>query len=153
MTTFTYEEDSDWTTETIVALNADTLAAQGTLLVNPTRIKASKTYVGGTPPALNDVEWVMRIEVYEQGSSVYDWTENSWFKSVDTSNKVFKSLSGSVYSAEALIDMSALPDNATFKISARIYNEAALAPIPADAKLLEDGTVKNLEDNEIKIIE
>jgi hypothetical protein len=161
METFTYEEDSDWNTETIVALNADTLAAQGTLLVNPTRIKASKTYVGGTPPALNDVEWVMRIEVYEQGgisdirflSSVYDWTENSWFKSVDTSNKVFKSLSGSVYSAEALIDMSALPDNATFKISARIYNEAALAPIPADAKRMEDDTVKLMEDGTIKLIE
>ena len=161
ITTFTYEEDADWDTETIVALNADTLAAQGTLLVNPTRIKASKTYVGGTPPDLADVEWVIRIEVYEQGgisdirffSSVYDWTQNSWLKSVDTSNKVVKTLLGAVYSADVLVDMSALPDNATFKISARIYNEAALAPIPANAKLMEDGTVKLMQDNTIKIIE
>ncbi len=159
--TFTYNEDSDWTTETIVALNADTLAPQGTLLVSPTRIKASKTYVGGTAPSLVDVEWVMRIEVYEQGgisdirylSSVYDWTENSWFKSIDTSNKVVKSLAGSIYSAEALVDFSALPANSTFKISARIYNEAALAPIPPGAKLMEDGTVKLMEDGTIKIIE
>lgn len=160
MTTFTYEEDSDWTTETIQALDADTLADIG-VLKSPCRIKASKTYVGGTPPALDDVEWVLRIEVYEQGgisdirylSSVYDWTEKSWFNSVDASNKVFKSINGSIYSAEALIDFSSLPDDTSFKVSARIYNEAALAPIPEGAKLMEDGTVKLMEDGTTKIIE
>jgi hypothetical protein len=159
--TFTYNEDADWTTETIVALNADTLAPQGTLLVNPTRIKASKTYVGGSAPALADVEWVVRIEVYEKGgisdirflSSVYDWTENSWLSSVDTSNKVLKTVVGSIYSAEFLVDMDSLPEDATFKISARIYNEIALIPIPPDAKRMEDDTVKLMEDGTIKLIE
>lgn len=159
--TYDYLEDTDWTTETIVALNADTLAPQGDLLINPTRIKISKTYVGTTPPSIDDVEWVCRIEINEQGgvndirflSSVYDWTENSWLSSVDASNKVLKTVDGSVYSAEFLVDSSSLPDSLEFKISGRIYNEAALIPIPPDAKLLEDGSVKLMEDGSIKIIE
>lgn len=161
MSTFTYDEDSDWTNETILALDADTLSSTGNRLIDPTKIKASFTYAGGTPPTISDVEFVMRIEVYEQGgisdirffSSVYDWTENSWFSSVDTSNKLVKTLDGAVYSCEALLNIGDLPSNSTYKISARIYNEAALAPIPADAKRMEDDTVKLMADSTIKILE
>jgi hypothetical protein len=159
LTTFDYNEDSDWTNETIESLDANTDASTGSLLVSPTKIKASKDYAGRTPPALADVEWVIRIEVYEQGgisdiryfSSVYDWSENSWFSSVDSSNKVVKSLVGSTYSAEVLIDADKLPDASEFKISARIYNESALAPITFC--ILQEDLEPILQENAIDCIE
>ena len=159
--TFDYTEGTDWINEDITAEDADTAASLGTLLKSPTKIIATKEYSGlDVPASANDVEWVLRIEVYEQGgisdirflSSVYDWTQQSWFKSVDTSNKVVKSKLGNVFTAEALIDFSKLPDDSQFKISARIYDEHALS-IPTDAKLLEDGTDKNTEDSDFKILD
>jgi len=159
LTTFDYEEDTDWDTETIVALDADTLTPTGSLLISPTRIKASKTYVGGSAPDLADVEWVVRIEVYEQGgiseirylSSVYDWTQYSWLESIDNSNKVVKTVLGAVYSADFLIDASKLPQASKFKISARIYNEAALVPVTFC--ILEEDLTPILEENAIDCIE
>lgn len=157
---FDYTQGTDWINEDITAEDADTAASLGTLLKSPTKIIATKEYSGPSVPAsADDVEWVLRIEVYEQGgisdirflSSVYDWTANSWFKSVDTSNKVVKSKLGNVFTAEALIDFSKLPSNSQFKISARIYDEAALVPVPADAKLKEDGDPKLLEGGGYKI--
>ena len=138
ITTKDYLEATDWINEDIEAFNADTLATNGTLLIEPTKVVATKEYTGASVPAsAADVEWVMRMEVYENGgisdirylSSVYDWTQYSFFKSVDASNKVIKNKSGNIFTAEALIDYSKLPTDATFKISARIYDEAALAPI------------------------
>jgi hypothetical protein len=138
ITTKDYLEATDWINEDIEAFNADTLATNGTLLIEPTKVVATKEYTGASVPAsAADVEWVMRMEVYENGgisdirylSSVYDWTQYSFFKSVDASNKVIKNKSGNVFTAEALIDYSKLPTDATFKISARIYDESALAPI------------------------
>lgn len=158
--TFNYEEGTDWINENIEGFNADTLASVGTLIIDPIKIVATKEYSGASVPATtDDVEWVMRIEVYEQGgitdirffSSVYDWTENSWFKSVDTSNKLVKGKSGNIFTAEALLDVSLLPDNSQFKISARIYDEAALIPIPPNTKLTEAGTTKFKEDDDFKI--
>jgi hypothetical protein len=80
--TYDYLEGTDWINEQIESLNNDTLASQGTILIDPTRIKVTKEYTGASVPATaDDVEWVIRMEVYEQGgiteiryiSSVYDW--------------------------------------------------------------------------------
>jgi hypothetical protein len=96
----------------------------------------------------------MRVEVFEQGgvndirflSSVYDWTERSWFKSVDGSNKVKKTKVGNVFTAEALIDFNKIPELQQFSISGRIYDENALAPV-SFCLLQEDGDKILVEDN------
>lgn len=158
--TFDYLEDTDWTTETIDTLDADTLVSTAGLLQSPLRIKASKTYVGAGVLTTSDVEWVLRVEILEQGgisdirylSSVYDWTQYSWLKSTDASNLVTKTKVGSVFSAEADIDFSKLPQDAQFKVSARIYDKTVTFP-PADAKLMEDGTIKETESGTIKILD
>lgn len=130
--TFDYLDDEEWINESVVAVNADTEAALGTLLPDslPIKIIATKEFAGVTPPLVSEVEWVMRVHRNEQGgindvnfiSSVYDWILLGGFKSLDTSNKIIKSVDGLVYKAEALIDPSLLPDFPNFKISARIYD-------------------------------
>jgi hypothetical protein len=160
METFTYEEGTDWINEDITGVDATTLTSTGTLLTGTVKLTASKEYNGPSVPAsADDVEWVMRIEIYENGgisdirffSSVYDWSENSWFSSVDASNKIIKNKSGNIFTAECLLDSSVLPESNQFKISARIYDESALAPIPPNTKLAEDGNPKGKEDDDFKI--
>jgi hypothetical protein len=159
---FTYLEDTDWINEDISSF---TLAG-APLISGPnefiqgfedTKIIASKEWAGaGTKPDnATEVAWVMRIEVYEQGtitdirfiSSVYDWLEFSWFKSTDTSNKLVLSESGGVFKAEALIDYTLIPAGTTFRVSARIYDKRAVTP---SGKLMEDGTLKLMEDGTTK---
>jgi len=157
MSTFTYDEDSDWTNETILALDANTLVDNGNLLVRPTRIKASFTYAGGTPPTIDEVEFILRIEVYEQGgisdirffSSVYDWSEFSWFSSID--NKLVKSLNAGVYSCEALLNIGDLPTNSNYKISARIHDKTA-SPV-ATFCILQEDLEPILQENAVDCIE
>ena len=100
---FTYLEDTDWINEDISSFTlagAPLISGSNEFIqgFEDTKIIASKEWAGaGTKPDnATEVAWVMRIEVYEQGtitdirfiSSVYDWLEFSWFKSTDTSNKL-----------------------------------------------------------------
>jgi len=124
-----------------------------------TRIVASFEKLTGDIPVIDDVEIVIWIEVKEIGgisdirrfSSVYEAGTDTWFKSVDASNKVVKAKVGSVYTGECIVDYTKLPDNAEFTIYARLY-DLGTATIP-NAKLLESGDLKLLENLDNKILE
>ena len=154
---FTYLEDTDWIAEDINSFNiaGDPLTSGGTDFIQGfenTKIIAQKTWAGAgaKPDNATEVAWVMRIEVFEQGtitdirfiSSVYDWLQFSWFKSTDLSNKLVLSESGGVFKAEALIDYTLIPAGTTFRVSARIYDKRTVV---IGGKLLEDGTQKFTE--------
>jgi hypothetical protein len=153
--TYDYLEDTEWINETIETFDADTGDPLNGLIKSPCKVVISKEYSGlDVPLSADNVEWVMRVEVFEQGgvndirflSSVYDWTERSWFKSVDGSNKVKKTKVGNVFTAEALIDFNKIPELQQFSISGRIYDENALAPV-SFCLLQEDGDKILVEDN------
>ena len=159
---FTYLESTDWINEDISSF---TLAG-GPLISGPnefiqgfedTKIIASKEWAGAgaKPDNATEVVWVMRIEVYEQGSitdirfisSVYDWLQFSWFKSTDLSNKLVLSETGGVFKAEALIDYTLIPAGTQFRVSARIYDKRTAV---VSGKLMEDGTQKEMQDGTFK---
>jgi hypothetical protein len=160
---FTYLESTDWINEDISSftLTGSPLISGGTEFsggnefiqgFEDTKIIASKEWAGAgaKPDNATEVVWVMRIEVYEQGSitdirfisSVYDWLQFSWFKSTDLSNKLVLSETGGVFKAEALIDYSLIPAGTTFRVSARIYDKRTAV---ISGKLLEDGSQKYTE--------
>ena len=154
---FTYLESADWINEDISSftLTGSPLLSGGTEFIQgfeDTKIIASKEWAGAgvKPNNATEVVWVMRIEVYEQGSitdirfisSVYDWLQFSWFKSTDLSNKLVLSETGGVFKAEALIDYTLIPAGTQFRISARIYDKRTAV---VSGKLLEDGSQKFTE--------
>ncbi len=154
---FTYLESTDWINEDISSftLTGSPLLSGGTEFIQgfeDTKIIASKEWAGAgvKPDNATEVVWVMRIEVYEQGSitdirfisSVYDWLQFSWFKSTDLSNKLVLSETGGVFKAEALIDYTLIPAGTQFRVSARIYDKRTAV---VSGKLMEDGSQKFTE--------
>ena len=151
LASYDYLGDEDWINEEIKSYDVGTgleiTGGGNKLLKGNTRIEATKEYVGSGTLTVSDVAWVLRIETFEIGgssdirflSSVYDWSELSWFKGLDVTNKVLKSKVGNVFKAEALIDFSKLPGDTKFSISARVYDKTLLN-CPANA-LLEDVTL------------
>lgn len=95
-------------------------------------IKASFEKLSGLVPAATGVTIVIWIETFESGgindirraSSAYEVDSQSWFKSVDTSNKVKITKTGSTFLGEILIDYTKLPQNTAYNIYARIYDVA-----------------------------
>lgn len=159
---FTYLESTDWINEDISSftLTGSPLLSGGTEFIQgfeDTKIIASKEWAGAgvKPNNATEVVWVMRIEVYEQGSitdirfisSVYDWLQFSWFKSTDLSNKLVLSETGGVFKAEALIDYTLIPAGTQFRVSARIYDKRTAV---VSGKLMEDGTQKEMQDGTFK---
>ena len=155
-TTLDYTEDSDWINETIkafdVATNTELVNGIDKLLKTETRIEITKEFSGGSPPSLAQVEWLMMIETFREGgiedirflSSVYNWTQFSWFTSTDSSNKVVKSLNSGVFKAEALINFSELPDNIDFTVSGRIYDKTTVVAVTFC--ILQEGGGKILQE-------
>lgn len=95
-----------------------------------TWVKASFEKISGLVPDTTNVEIVIWIELYERGgiadirsiSSNEDVSSNSWFKSVDTSNRVKITKTGSTFLGEALIDYEKLPKFDSYTVYARIYD-------------------------------
>jgi len=158
---FTYLEDTDWINEDInsFTLTGTPLTSGGTDFIQgfeDTKIIAEKEWAGAgvKPDNATEVAWVLRIEVFEQGtitdirfiSSEYDWLQFSWWKSTDLSNMVVTSETGGVFKAEALIDYTLIPPGTQFRVSARIYDKRAVV----SGKLMEDGTQKLMEDGTTK---
>jgi hypothetical protein len=139
LTTFDYLEDVDWINESVTL-------SSGNILTAGTVATFSMEYAGASLPTIDDVDWVARIEVKEQGgtngirllSSVYDWSEGSWLSSVDASNKVVKDVVGNVFTAQVVVDFDDLPDAAEFDLSARLYDRRDLVGAEC-CLLLEDG--------------
>lgn len=151
--TFDYLDDADWINETLTIVDADTETDLNGVIQPNSKLVATMDYAGGTAPLLSEVEWVVRMEVKEVGgisgtrffSSVYDWSEGSWYKGLDVSNLVIKSVDGVTYKAEALLNYDVIPEEAEFSISARIYDkrdvieECCLLLESGDSILTENG--------------
>ena len=106
------------------------------------RVQAEKIF--GPIPAVGDVVVVIWIETFEAGgikdirriSSLYDVGGDSWFKSVDASDKVVvTSPSSGVFRGEAILDHTKLPTNQCFTVYARFYDVTTPAP-----KQFQDGS-------------
>lgn len=138
-----------WENETIKSFDPDTddelvSGANKYLLgFKETRIEASFEKASGPVPNLADVVIVIWIETYEAGgisgirriSSAYELDGQSWFKSIDSSNKVVVTQDGAVFTGTCLVDHSKLPTNARYSIYARIYDKTGVCSGIAD----EDG--------------
>lgn len=104
------------------------------------KIVASFEKISGTVPAASDVDIVIWIETYEDGgisgvrriSSAYEVSSDSWFKSIDTSNKVVVAKTGSTFTGTCLIDYTKLPKNTSYSIYARLYDNYGICSGIAD---------------------
>jgi len=164
-TSFNFNSNAQWGNESIDTFDVASgspLSGGGSKLIQgyvDTKVVATFEKLTGDIPVIDDVEIVIWIEVKEQGgisdirriSSVYETGTDSWFKSTDSSNKVVKNKVGSVYTGEALIDATKIPDEQEFTIYARLY-DASVGTI-TDGKLLESGDLKLLENLDNKILE
>ena len=112
------------------------------------RVEAEKVF--GPVPLVGAVVIVIWIETFEDGgisdirriSSLYDVGPDSWFKSVDTSNKtVVTSPSPGVFRGEAILDHTKLPTNKKFTVYARYYDTTTPAP-----KQFQDGDGFQFQD-------
>jgi hypothetical protein len=129
------------------------------------RIEAEFNFVGATTPSISDLVIVLKIDVFEEGtfkgtywlSSAYDAHASTWWKSIDSSNRVvITNPSANKFIGEAKLIGSILPKKPKFKITPRIYDvRAAEPPGPPDVpKLMEDGTPKIMDgSNDFKLME
>jgi hypothetical protein len=93
--------------------------------------KVVATFTPNISLPLTDYEIVIWIETFESGgvndirqiSSVYPVGSQSWFKSIDNSNKVVKSIVGSDVVGTCLIDFTKITQTQKFTIYARIYDK------------------------------
>jgi len=130
-----FDGNTDWTSNEIKSFDI----TSGLEIVNGSekfikgyenvRIEASFDKTTGPVPDIGQVGIVIWIETYEKGgisdirriSSFYPVGLDTWFKSVDTSDKVEVTKVGSVFTGKALIDYTKLPKGKEFTIYARIY--------------------------------
>jgi hypothetical protein len=162
-----YDSNPDWNPNGIKAYDnvTNTLLYNATTQKNhiygyaDTRIEAEFTQVSGTPD-LNMASVVMGIEVFEEGgelgrrrlTSAWPSDGDTWFKSIDISDRVVLSLNGNTVKATCLVDFTKLPINKQkFKITARIYSLDG--EDLKGGKITEDGDWKLTENVLQKIIE
>lgn len=135
---YDYDSNDIWNPNTIKSFDPDTLvelfdagASKKFLLDNKnTLIRADFTKTTGTP-LLSNCVINMHIEVFEEGgiegtrrmSSAWPSDSNTWFKSIDLSNKTQLSLIGDTIRAEVLVNKDMLPDKAKYSIAARLYEK------------------------------
>ncbi len=134
LTTTDYEGNSNWGNETLKSYDGATELSNGGNLYllgyKDTKIVASFEKVSGAVPSLSNVDIVIWIETYESGgisgirriSSAYELDSQSWFKSIDTSNKVVVANTGSTFTGTCLIDYTKIPKNTKYTIYARLYD-------------------------------
>jgi len=162
---YDFLSNPEWENETIKAYTlADEELLNGTdkliLGYDLTKIVASFEKIDGDLPDVADVHivfWIGRkeidgIENVRRASSKWELDADSWFKSIDTSNKVvIENPSAGVYTGTILVDNSKIPTDSDMRIYARIYDPVPYTP--EDAKITEGGQLKATEAGDLKIIE
>jgi hypothetical protein len=162
--THPFNDNAEWGNESIKSYDVATsteLVSGGTKFLQSyvdTKLIASFEKISGTEPAIEDVNIVLWGIVKESGniasivqySSYTDTNGDTWFKSIDGSNKVVKAKTGAVYTGECLTNFVSLPNNTDFTIYARLYEPPSTTPF---GKQTEDGDFKTTEDNIIKTLE
>lgn len=153
-----YEGNAEWTNTGIKSYDI----ATGFEIVNgatkyitsyeDVRIEIPFDKVSGGLPSVNNVGVVFWIETFEVGgisdirrsSSFYDLGVDSWFKSIDTSNRPTITNAGSIYTAKILIDYTKIPANLKFTIYARMYDFYNM-----DAKQFQNGDDFEFQDGDL----
>jgi hypothetical protein len=168
--TYDYDEGPEWSGNVLRTYdqNDNLLTSSGQPIViryADGRIEAEFNFIGATTPSISDLEIVLKIDVYEEGtfkgtywiSSAYDAHASTWWKSIDSSNRVvITNPSANKFIGEAKLIGARLPNKPQFKITPRIYDlRAAEPPGPPDVpKLMEDGTPKIMDgSNDFKLME
>lgn len=124
-----------------------------------TKVVCEFEYTGTSILSEADFEIVLRIEPKGAGgrnvstrfSSVFELTSETQWQSFDTSDKVVKSMTGSVLKGTAVINNALLQSFGEFDITARIYDLTAVAI--DGAKLTEAGDFKLTEAGDYKFLE
>jgi hypothetical protein len=165
-----YTEGVFWDTEaikTFVNATNDSLFDGSNYLLESdanSRVEGEATYTGVTPPLLAVVGAQLRINEYQNGdfkaqyylSSFYDAHIDTPWLSVDSLNRVVTDGSGTpIFKFKGLMSGSFLDNNKTYKLSCRIWDlTTPPPPFPQNqSKLMEDGTLKELEDTGYKILD
>jgi hypothetical protein len=164
LTMYDFNSNSDWNNEYIksydVASSTELVSGSDKFIQGyvDTRLEAGFDKTVGSLPLLTNVDIVFWIIGKESGtirsvrraSSFYSDSGDTWFKGITSNELVDKTKVVSLYEGKVLVDFTKL-SGSEFTVYARIHENTA--PTPADAKFLEDGTVKDLEDSTTKIIE
>jgi hypothetical protein len=161
---YDFNSNSDWNNEYIksydVASSTELVSGSDKFIQGyvDTRLEAGFDKTVGSLPLLTNVDIVFWIIGKESGtirsvrraSSFYSDSGDTWFKGITSNELVDKTKVVSLYEGKVLVDFTKL-SGSEFTVYARIHENTA--PTPADAKFLEDGTVKDLADSTTKIIE
>ena len=113
-------------------------------------LEAKFEKITGSVPALTSVGMQFWIEEFEVGgqddarriSSFYEIGAQSWFASVDASNKIKITKDGGVFTGQVLVDHTKIPPNKKFTVYARLFEFTSSTP-----KQFEDGDFFFFEDN------
>lgn len=167
LTSNDYDTNPAWEPDSIKAYDPDTntLLYDGVSLRNfilgykNTRIEALFTKNTFTPN-ISKIHVNFGIEVFEEGgiegrrriSSKWPIDSDTWWLSIDGTNKTKLTLVGNTVKAEALVDFSKIPlDKQKFKLTARLYDLDD--PCGPNGKKTEDGLCKLTEDGIVKQLE
>ena len=164
--THDYTAGDEWDTEQIRSFDENDVDITGFgIKYADGKVQANFTYIGAAPnPSISDIVIDFHIYVFQEGtlksvytlSSAYDAHPNTYFKSIDNSNRtVVTNPVSNVFRGEALIQGSLLPNKNKFQVSAILYDKRAAVPPPPPAvpKLMEDGTAKIMDGATFKIME
>ena len=160
-----YTEGVNWNLENITTHDKDTDVSLtgGWQGYKNSLIKGNATFIGPVVPTIPDLVVVMRVNVFENGNFLEQYTlsnlylrhPDSWLLSIDGSDLVvITNPSGAIFREECLLDGSKPPPGVELRFSARKYDLRPDTPFPfGDEKLEEDGTDKLVEAGGFKIID
>lgn len=147
----TYEENASWINENITIKDGSGNVIPLLLTGEDCYITATKEYTGGSLPLPTDVHWWAHIQenlgngasTMSWITSLYDYLDDSLFSSIDTSNKVVKTVVGNVFKADYMIKANTLQDGVSYDLSARLFNNNIVL---GDKKMEDTVTYKKKED-------
>jgi hypothetical protein len=163
-TMYDFDSNAEWNNEYIksydVATSTELISGSDKFLqgYTDTRLEAAFDKTVGTLPAIADIDivfWIIgkekgTIKSVKRASSFYADSGDTWFKGITSNELVNKTKTVSLYEGKILVDFTKL-SGSDFTVYARLHDN--ISGIPLDAKLLEDGTLKVLEDSTTKIIQ
>ncbi len=122
-----------------------------------TKVVCSFEKTVGAVPDVENVAMVLWAEGFEGGgiteitriSSVYEVTDVSCLKSIDTSNKLKVTKTGSVFTGEALLDFSKIQNLSKMTLYARIYE---IVEIPEEARVTNDFILRITNDLQVRLV-
>ncbi len=155
-----YSSNSLWTTKTLKSYDLDSselLSGSDRLFYNFENVRLEAIFEKSVSIVAGDITVVIWAEAKEAGgitgrtriSSKYVVDSGSWFKSVDTSNKVKLTIVGNNVKAEALLDYTKLPAYDSLRVYARIYENN----YTGEGLLLESGDFLLQESGDFILLE